>query len=422
MSDWIRHGLVGLDGTGAERAFGERSRAFTPGSRTLRQAGRLLSRRSAAQVAVGGCAVLLGAMVWHTLLDDYGVRNVTAGTLGLATAIAIALCRLWPVAAWWLSLGSAVLAAVVSRPELEGMVWPNPVLAAHVGVLGLAAFRARHRMLVQMWVVTLVAGVMLWALLPGEQTVVSLVDMSLLSGMVLITVGALGGRRRALHRAALADRQTRAEQARSALLEERSRIARELHDVVAHHMSVVAVQAEAAPYRVPDPPEELTSSFATIRASAIEALNELHRVLGLLRDDTPYDASPPPGLDRLDELAARMRETGMRVRLRVDGDRRPLPPGVELSAYRIVQEALSNALQHAPGTGVHIAVTYEPDRLRLRMENGPATGPPRTSGRPGHGLLGMRERVAMLGGEFEAGPRPDGGYAVTVLLPLKEGM
>jgi signal transduction histidine kinase len=111
----------------------------------------------------------------------------------------------------------------------------------------------------------------------------------------------------------------------------------------------------------------------------------------------------------------------MPVGLRVDGERRPLPPAVELSAYRIVQEALSNALQHAPGTGVDIAVAYERDRLRLRVENGPATGQPRSTGRPGHGLLGMRERVAMLGGEFGAGRRADGGYAVTALLPFEEG-
>jgi signal transduction histidine kinase len=403
VSGWIRHGPVGL---GGDRTFGE--------------ASRLLSSRFATQVAVSGFAVLLGATVWHTLLDDYGVPGGPAGLLGLATATAVALCRTWPVAAWWTSLATAVLAAVVAHPALAQMVWPNPVLAAHVGVLGLAAFRARHRVLVQMWVVTLVAGVVLWALLPGEQTVVSLLDMSLLSGMVLITVGALGGRRRALHRAALADRQTRAEQARSALLEERARIARELHDVVAHHMSVVAVQAEAAPYRVPDPPEELAKSFATIRASAIEALDELHRVLGLLRNDHPYDASPPPSLDRLDELADRMRETGMPVSLRVDGERRPLPPGIELSAYRIVQEALSNALQHAPGTEVLITVRYGPDGLRLRVANGPPAAPSRSAARPGHGLLGMRERVAMLGGEFSAGPRAGGGYAVTVLLPLTE--
>ncbi|GAA0990924.1 hypothetical protein GCM10009555_077470 [Acrocarpospora macrocephala] len=364
-----------------------------------------------AQVVVAGLAVFLGAIVWHTLLDDYGIRNVSAATLGLAVAISVVLSRFQARLAWWLSLAAAVLSAVVSHDALQGMVWPAPVLAAHVCVLTLVGFGARARLLVEMWVVTLVAGVALWALLRGEQTLIGLGDMSLLSGMVLITVYAL-------RRAALADRRTHDEQARSALLAERARIARELHDVVAHHMSVVAVQAEAAPYRVPDPPPELASSFATIRASAVEALTELHRVLGLLRNDASGESSPQPTLDRLRELVDRVQAAGTPVTLRIDGERRPLPSGVELSAYRIVQEALSNALQHAHGAGVRVQVTYGRDVLDLQVENGQPAIPPRPSMRPGHGLLGMRERVAMLNGELTAGPRDGGGYALTVRLPL----
>ncbi|MEU6715785.1 histidine kinase [Nonomuraea sp. NPDC046802] len=408
--------MAWLDGVRGDRAF-EGAGPLAPWENSWEKGPHRLAPLPA-QLLVGGAAVLLGAVVWHTLLEDYGVRNVTAGTLGLAVAISVVLARLWPVAAWWLSLTAAVLAATTSHPALMDVVWPPPVLAAHASVLGLAGFGARQRFLIQMWLVTLGAGVALWALLPGEQTPVGLMDMSLLSGMVLITVGAWGGRRRALRTAALAHRRTREEQARYALLEERARIARELHDVVAHHMSVVAVQAEAAPYRVADPPQELTSSFATIRASAVEALTELHHVLGLLRNDTPYGAGPPPTLERLGELVGRMRETGMPVSLLVDGERRRVPPGVELSAYRIVQEALSNALQHAPGAEAGVRIRYGPDCLRLDIDNGPPTGVPRSADRPGHGLLGMRERVAMLEGRFTAGPRDDGGYRVTVVLPL----
>ncbi|MEO3892054.1 histidine kinase [Nonomuraea sp. B5E05] len=381
-------------------------------------AGLALPLRSAVTLPlVGALGVVLAAIVWHTLLDDYGVRNVTAGTLGLATAIALVVSRFRPRAAWWLSLVAAVAAAVTSHVQLDGMVWPAPVLVAHVSVLGLVGFGARHVLLAEMWLGTLAAGIVLWAGLPGEQTLVSLMDMSLLSGMVLITVGALGGHREALRRVALADQKALAEQTRSALLEERARIARELHDVVAHHMSVVAVQAEAAPYRVPDPPPELARSFATIRSSAVEALTELHRILDLLRNGTD-EASPQPTLDRLGELVGRLRAAGTPVTMRVDGDRRPLPPGVELSAYRIVQEALSNALQHAPGARVGVEVAYEPGDLHIRVENDPPPHPPPSSARPGHGLLGMRERVAMLAGDLRAGARPDGGYEVTVRLPL----
>ncbi|WP_155348686.1 histidine kinase [Acrocarpospora pleiomorpha] len=366
-----------------------------------------------AQVVVSVLAVFLAVIVWHVLVDDYGVRNVSAATLGLAVAISVVLSRFQARLAWWLSLAAAVLSAVVSHDALQGAVWPAPVLAAHAVVLALVGFEARVRLLVEMWVLTLMAGVALWALLPGEQTLIGLGDMSLLSGMALTTVYAL-------RRAALADRRTKNEQARSALLAERTRIARELHDVVAHHMSVVAVQAEAAPYRVPDPPPELARSFATIRASAVEALTELHRVLGLLRNDTSDESSPQPTLDRLRELVGRVEAAGTPVTLRIEGRRRSLPSGVELSAYRIVQEALSNALQHAQGAELQVQVTYGSDVLDLRVENGQPATPPRPSTRPGHGLLGMRERVAMLNGELTAGPRAGGGYALTVRLPLVE--
>ncbi|WP_330849147.1 sensor histidine kinase, partial [Nonomuraea sp. K271] len=339
-------------------------------------AGLALPLRSALALSlVGALGVVLAAIVWHTLLDDYGVRNVTAGTLGLATAIALVVARFRPRAAWWLSLTAAVAATVTSHAELDGMVWPAPVLVAHVAVLGLVGFGAPHVMLAEMWLGTLAAGIVLGAGLPGEQALVSLMDMSLLSGMVLITVGALGGHRDALRRVALADQKALAEQTRSALLAERARIARELHDVVAHHMSVVAVQAEAAPYRVSDPPPELARSFATIRSSAVEALTELHRILDLLRNGTD-EASPQPTLDRLGELVGRLRAAGTPVTMRVDGERRALPPGVELSAYRIVQEALSNALQHAPGARVGIEVTYKPGDLHIRVDNDPPPHPP----------------------------------------------
>jgi signal transduction histidine kinase len=204
--------------------------------------------------------------------------------------------------------------------------------------------------------------------------------------------------------------------------------------VVAHHMSVIAIQAEAAPYRVPHPPPELTRSFGTIRANALEALTELRRVLGLLRPDSSPDGGanagaadePQPGLDRLDDLLANGRAAGLTVTAAVSGPPCPLPPSVQLSAYRILQEALSNAMWHAPGAEVRIDVRYRDDGVELRVVNGPprpepaalAVTAPRTDRITlGHGLLGMREWATMLGGELVAGPAPDGGFAVSAVLP-----
>jgi signal transduction histidine kinase len=225
---------------------------------------------------------------------------------------------------------------------------------------------------------------------------------------------------------ALDERNRRLEETEVArtLLEERSRIARELHDVVAHHMSVIAIQAEAAPYKVPNPPPELAETFADIRASALAGLTELRRILGVLRSEQQdeMDTVPQPGLDRLGELVSNARNTGLVVHTSLSGEPRPLPSGVELSAYRIVQEALSNAMRYSPGADVWIEVSYGAEVLGLKVTNGPPRGPGAPGrGGSGHGVLGMHERVTMLGGELTARATPDGGFAVTATFPLTTG-
>ncbi|HET8640883.1 MAG TPA: histidine kinase, partial [Pseudonocardiaceae bacterium] len=216
-------------------------------------------------------------------------------------------------------------------------------------------------------------------------------------------------------------RREQEEQARSTLLEERARIARELHDVVAHHMSVIAVRAETAPFRIPGLPEAVKDDMAETSAIAREALTEMRRLLGVLRGaDVDPERVPQPGMDRLEGLVAAVQGAGLTVDVRVEGDQRPLPPAVELSAYRIMQEALSNALRHAPAAPAAVEVRYEPERLRLRVRNDrprvPGANP--VAGAAGHGIVGMRERAAMLGGTLSAGPTSDGGYLVEAVLPL----
>jgi signal transduction histidine kinase len=224
--------------------------------------------------------------------------------------------------------------------------------------------------------------------------------------------------------------QERRHEGERALLQERQRIARELHDVVAHHMSVIAIQAEAAPYRTADPPPELVQSFGEIRASALSGLSELRRVLGVLRSDRA-ETAPQPGLDDLTGLLESARSGGVTVTSGVSGSPRPLPDGVNLSAYRIVQEALSNAMRHAPGSAVAVKLYYGEAALVIEVRNdgcpvdGQADG---QAGREqhngagdygsGHGLIGMRERAAMLGGHLQAGPTGKGEFLVTAALPL----
>jgi signal transduction histidine kinase len=367
-------------------------------------------------------AVALGAVAGGEAATDAGVPVRLALTLGIAQGLPLVLALYRPMAGFWLSLAAGMLVSEVIRAGGPGPVWAEPSLLVHLGVLALVGLQARPRVLVELWLLTLGAGAILVQRMPGLNASPDLAEMTTLSAIVLVAAGALGGRRETQRRLAEQQRISDTERARRALLEERTRIARELHDVVAHHMSVIAIQAEAAPYRVPDPPEELARSFETIRATASEGLRELRRLVGVLRaDGASDDAGPQPTLERLGELVAAVERAGVTVTVAVTGTARPLPPGVELSAYRIVQEALSNAVRHAPGSQVRVELGYRPAGLALRVVNGPARSAPLPSADAGHGVLGMAERAAMLCGELTAEPEPDGGFAVTALLPLPDG-
>jgi signal transduction histidine kinase len=364
-------------------------------------------------------AVALGAVAGGQAATDGGVPVRLALTLGIAQGLPLVLGLYRPLAGWWLSLIAGMLVSEVVRAGAGGPVWAEPSLLVHLAVLGLVGLQARPRVLVELWLLTLLAGTVLVQRMPGLNASPDLAEMTTLSAVVLVAAGALRGRREAQHQLVEQQRISDAERAGRALLEERARIARELHDVVAHHMSVIAIQAEAAPYRVPDPPKELAQSFATIRETATEGLRELRRVVGVLRaDGSEDDPEPQPSLVRLDELVANLQAAGLIVTTAVTGRPRPLPPGVELSAYRIVQEALSNAMRHAPGADVHVELAYRPAGLEVRVANGPPRAQPVHTPGAGHGLVGMRERVAMLGGELTAGQGPDGGYAVAAAFPV----
>jgi signal transduction histidine kinase len=215
----------------------------------------------------------------------------------------------------------------------------------------------------------------------------------------------------------------RAEQARQAVAEERLRLARELHDVVAHSISVIAVQSGVGAHVASTQPEEAAKALAAIEATSRAALTELRRLLGVLRqeDEPQGDLAPVPGLADLDGLLAEVAKAGLAVRLQVEGRPAQLPAGVDLSAYRIVQEALTNVVKHAGSARAQVAIRYRDHEVLVEVtDDGRGAAAPTGDGRArvGHGLIGMRERVAVFGGDLEVGPRPGGGFRVAARLPL----
>ncbi|MHC0429404.1 sensor histidine kinase [Streptomyces sp. O3] len=382
--------------------------------------GRLLHRTPARlrpyarwlpHAAVALLAVLVGVVRSFTNApwDPWSYSDTDGRIMGLVAAVAVVLTLFRPVAAFWLSF--ALVAATEGSTYVLGAL-------AHLVVMVLVALRSRPRVAAGMMLLTLVLGVFLGEWGAGYGDELDLV-MLLFSALALGAAVAVRGWSSARHEVAAKEEVTLAERSQRTLLEERTTIARELHDVVAHHMSVVAVQAEAAPYRVENPPPELERAFATIRENAVAALTELRRVLGVVRA-ADYEApdAPQPTLANLDGLLTGVRDAGLRVEKTVTGAVRELPQGVELSAYRIVQEALSNALRHAPGASAAVEISYVLGGLGLRVVNGPSTGLVKPSPGAGHGITGMRERVTMLNGEMTAGPTDDGGYEVAVFLPV----
>jgi len=214
----------------------------------------------------------------------------------------------------------------------------------------------------------------------------------------------------------------REEDERRAIALERNRIARELHDVLAHNLSVMVVQATGARQVLQKDPQRAVEAAALIERTGREALDELRHLFGPVRRGDGVALSGPPSIARLDELARRARDAGLRVELRVTGDPVELPAGIDLAAYRILQEALTNTLKHSAGAHARVTVSYEPNEVVLSIEDdgeGPRDGYELGDAGGGHGLVGMRERVAVYGGVVQAGRRRGGGFAVRARLPTR---
>ena len=368
------------------------------------------------------------------------------GLLAAAAAvIPLVLVSQAPLLAWRASVLALAVIPVLQATWWGGWPWGPAQILASLAVFCVAGVSQPQAVLWSMWVLTLLPW-WLWlaARLPNLNGPISAVLIFTSATVALDSLGSgLLARRRLAAETGRAD----AEQARRAVLEERTRIARELHDVVAHHMSLVAVRAETAGFRLADVPEPALAEFGSLSQLAREAMADMRRLLGVLRQDLPTGVEPQPQLSDLPALVDAARQAGVKVTLTGSGlGNGALPPeSVSLCAYRIVQESLSNASQHAAGATVTINVDQDDEAVRLRISNGPAPVPASTGGpggpggpgvvavpagarsaaaagepRAGHGLTGMRERVALLGGSLTAGPAPQGGFAVTAILPLFE--
>jgi signal transduction histidine kinase len=382
---------------------------------------RLVPRRIRPYAAWTPHAVVVGAAVFVLfmayMLDSWGNGAAALAVSGLLPVAAVLMTLARPVGAWWTSVGVTTVLAVLG----PGMDWPwaPATFVAHLTVMTVVGLRTNKRVAAWMWALTVALGIMLGLGL-GRDPGALVAPMAVVSGIAMLAVTMVHVRREADLKVTAQQEVTAVERDKRTLLEERTTIARELHDVVAHHMSVVAIQAEAAPYRVEHTPPELEAAFATIRENAVAALTELRRVLGVVRS-ADYEApdAPQPTLAQLDGLVANVREAGLSVDKTVTGAVRELPQGVELSAYRIIQEALSNTLRHAPGATAGVEVSYVLGGLGLRIHNGRPSRDVQPSPGAGHGLTGMRERVAMLEGEMTSGPTADGGFEVAVFIPVR---
>jgi signal transduction histidine kinase len=378
-------------------------------------------------VADGLLAVLLAAFslvaLWYANRDCDGACRP-----GGAAAVALVLAQTLPLA--WRRRHPLLVGLVTGLATAGYGLLPYPDLAMPtpigglVGLYSVAAWGSRRAALVSGAVAAVVAVVTMS--LP--RTDADLVDAAFVS-LALAGAWLLGDRAR-VQRALAAELQERAvrlereraDEARRAVVSERANIARELHDVVAHHVSMMVVQAEAGPVAVEHDPARAAGAFEAIAATGRQALVEMRRLLGMLRGDEEQAPSlaPQPGLAEVPSLVEQVGRAGLQVELVVEGTQAALPAGVDLSAYRIVQEALTNAVKHGGPGRAAVLVRYGDHDLQLRVwDEGRPGGngsPPQAA--PGRGLLGMQERVALFGGELHAGPGPDGGFTVEARIPI----
>ncbi|GAA4791398.1 hypothetical protein GCM10023200_28260 [Actinomycetospora chlora] len=356
-------------------------------------------------------AGVLLAVAWPTALVELAVTPATALPVALVVALPVLVAPEHPWRAWVASALGGVLIAVFVGPAAGDTL---SVQAAHLVVLcGLTALVVAR---CEPWTggVGTVGLVVVFVL--ATRTAEG-AGLGLFFTVVVLAVGLLGRRVLTQRRQIAEAEELRAdEESRRAVLQERTRVARDLHDVVAHSMSMVVVRAETARYRLPAVDEAAAGEFSAIGDAARAALTELRGVLTVLRaDDEDAELAPQPGADDVDELLAATSAAGVDLTVTTSGDPAGLGPAASVSLYRILAEALANASRHAADVPVAVTIDHTPDAVRLRVVNGP--GRSAAGAGSGLGLPGMRERAAAVAGSLTMGPTGDGGFAVDARLP-----
>ncbi|GAA3059955.1 MULTISPECIES: sensor histidine kinase [Actinomycetes] len=430
----VMHGLAWLDALLATSLLGSGGRGRLPdGGRVatddapepaaVAHSGASFSAQAWSWMGAVFAAVVLLAVGWPVTAAVYQVHVVIAMILTATHSGALVLTLRHS----WSGIGVSVVASAAmmgATAESEVNVWPWPVTAmlAQCGVLLVAALRQRWYVAASGWaasaLLTGAAVVVAAPEVPGGVLSTAIVFASVSAGVVLL--GALtrqwilnAGRLQASEQASAQQTRRRRE------LEERNRIARELHDVVAHSMSVISVQSATAAYRVPGIGAEAQREFEEIARSSRQALGEMRMLLGILRGEDDVPTAPTPGLGDVEQLVEDTRVSGVTIRIDGFAELPAVPSAAGLAAYRLVQEALSNALRHAPGSAVEVTASVQGRELVLAVTN---TAPPESDAVPapgaGLGLEGIEERVSAVGGVVDSGPTPEGGFRVEARLPL----
>jgi signal transduction histidine kinase len=359
--------------------------------------------------------VLAGDLSW-------GKPKALGVTLALLSTLPLAWRARWPLAAFAIVLGANAGCIYAAAPR-QAAFQPFVALVLTAYSVGSRA-EGRRALWAPPLLLAASAPVFVAARLHGQDS------GNIIPSLVWLVAGWATGRTvrswrhknvalEAANRELAEQRELRAQ---AAVAVERGRIARELHDVVAHNVSMIVVQAGAAARVLHGDQPDVRNALEVIAATGRETVDEMRTLLGMLRSDDGQAAlKPQPGLADLEQLVSAVREAGLPVTLRIEGDTRPLPPALDLSAFRIVQEALTNALKHAGAARAEVTVRYEDGQVSLEIaDSGPGAdgGPGSGQGRTGHGLVGMRERAAMFGGELEAARGDGGGFTVRARLPL----
>jgi signal transduction histidine kinase len=385
------------------------------------------STHTVAFAALALAAVVLFSVLVPVLIALYAQPPAFAFLFGALLCAAPVVAVRYPRWATAIFVGSA---AALPLPALitAGTVWPwpwsVPAMIVFILLVGVLAVLHGWRIAIVAWllgiVVTLAVVIVLAPTVPVAAGIVNLVIVTSISGAALLVAVLLASRLRIGAELTRERELTALEQSRRVLIEERARIARELHDVVAHGMSLIQVQASTARYRVPGLSAETLHEFDEIAQTARTGLTEMRRLLGVLRtDDHEADLAPQQGVRDIGDLVEAMRRAGADIHAQLLTRSDDVPATVDVTAFRIVQESLSNAARHAPQAPVTLVVERDGDALRLRIRNAASSSPTAapTASR-GHGLLGMRERAALVGGTVSAGPDSDGGWTVQAVLPL----